>query len=169
MLFSKNLTQNLGRTSSTPFSKKSKLSISLYQTVSNFIQFVFIVFPSRRLPDVIKLKCWPLVFASYRAFSKIKERLELVFLPQFLYDFWRKIFLMLYSINWTNLITWLSLFLEILGTMCIAIICFLVYDAKNFGITLAFLSSRNEKSQDKHLNVIRTKRAIARFSTMYTL
>ena len=57
MLFSKNLTQNLGRTSSTPFSKKSKLSISLYQTVSNFIQFVFIVFPSRRLPDVIKLKC----------------------------------------------------------------------------------------------------------------
>ena len=39
------------------------------------------------------------------------------------YDFWRKIFLMLKSINWTNFIVWLPVFLEVLGNMCISFIC----------------------------------------------
>ena len=38
--------------------------------------------------------------------------------PHFVYDFSRKMFLVLYSINWANFIVWLSLVLEILGSMC---------------------------------------------------
>ena len=39
------------------------------------------------------------------------------------HDFWRKIFLLLYSINWLNFIVWLPLLCEILGNMCIIIFC----------------------------------------------
>ena len=41
----------------------------------------------------------------------------------FAYDFSTKMFLMLYSINWPNFIAWLPLLLEILGNMCIVIVC----------------------------------------------
>ena len=48
--------------------------------------------------------------------------LGLVSPPRFLYDFSR-IFLILYSINWQSFIVWLRLLLEILGNICIVIIC----------------------------------------------
>ena len=41
----------------------------------------------------------------------------------FAYDFSRKMFLILHSINWPDLIIWLSLLLEILANACIAIVC----------------------------------------------
>ena len=50
--------------------------------------------------------------------------------PHFAYDFPKKIFLMLYSINWPNLFVWLPLLLEILGNMC--------FDNKPFEINLTF-------------------------------
>ena len=45
--------------------------------------------------------------------------------PYYVYEFSRKLFLMLYSINWPklNLIVWLPLLLEILGNMRTAIVC----------------------------------------------
>ena len=43
--------------------------------------------------------------------------------PHFVYDFSRKMFLMLHSINWLNFIVLLALLLEILGNMCITIVC----------------------------------------------
>ena len=44
--------------------------------------------------------------------------------PHFLYDFSRKMFLMLYSSNWQNFIVCLALLLEILGgNMYITIVC----------------------------------------------
>ena len=52
-----------------------------------------------------------------------KRSQKLVFLPYFLHDFWRKTFLLLYSIVWPNLIVWLPLIREIMSNMCIAIIC----------------------------------------------
>ena len=61
------------------------------------------------------------------------------FLPHFAYDFSRKTFLMLYSINWPNFIAWLSLFLETLGNMCIAIVCYPGCDVMDFEINLIFL------------------------------
>ena len=45
--------------------------------------------------------------------------LRIVSPPHFVYDFSRKMFLMLYSINWPNFIVWLPL-LEIFGNTCIA-------------------------------------------------
>ena len=45
---------------------------------------------------------------------------------------------MLYSINWPNLIAWLSLLLEILVNVCIAIVCQPSYDVINFKINLVF-------------------------------
>ena len=53
----------------------------------------------------------------------IKRGLKLVSLPHFPHNFWRKIFLLLYSINWPNFIVWLSLPCEILDNMCIATVC----------------------------------------------
>ena len=56
-----------------------------------------------------------------------------------MYDFSRKTFLMLYSINWSNFIIWLPLLLEILGNKCIAIVCFPGCDVINFENNLIFL------------------------------
>ena len=49
---------------------------------------------------------------------QLRKRLWIVFL----YDFSRKMFLMLYSINWPNAIAWLPLLIEILVNMCIVIV-----------------------------------------------
>ena len=54
------------------------------------------------------------------------------------------------------------LLLEILGNMCIAIVCFPGYGVVNFEINLTFQSSRfstGPKSYDKNLNILRTKKA----------
>ena len=56
-------------------------------------------------------------------FNFSEKGLGLAFPSHFVYDFARKMFLMLYSINWPNLIVWLHLLLEILGSMCITIVC----------------------------------------------
>ena len=44
-------------------------------------------------------------------------------LPHFLHHFWRKIFILLYSINWPNFIAWFPLLCEILSSIFIVIIC----------------------------------------------
>ena len=81
----------------------------------------------------------------------MKRGLEIVSMFHFfLLDFWRKIFLTLLSINWRNFIAWLLLLLEILGSMCIANICFPGCDAINFELL---------KSLDKNVNISRTKKA----------
>ena len=59
--------------------------------------------------------------------------------PHSVYDFSKKMFLMLNSINWPNFMVWLPLRLEILGKMCIAIVCFPGCDAINFEMNLIFL------------------------------
>ena len=77
----------------------------------------------------------------YHSWSLLKTKgdLDLVTLNYFLHDYWRKIFLMLYSINWANFIVWLHLRLQILGNMCIVIISCPVCDVINFEIKLNFL------------------------------
>ena len=51
-------------------------------------------------------------FRAVLKFSFPEKGLGLVFPPHFVYDFSRIMFLMLYSINWTNFIVRLPLFLE---------------------------------------------------------
>ena len=71
-----------------------------------------------------------------KLFEKTKRSLELVSLPQFPHDFRRKIFIMLYFINWPNFIAWLPLLLAILDNMCIVIVCWPFCDVKKFEIYL---------------------------------
>ena len=52
-----------------------------------------------------------------------EKGLELVSPPHFVYDFWKKMFLVLHSISLPNFIVWLLLLLEILGNVCITIVC----------------------------------------------
>ena len=71
-----------------------------------------------------KQKC--LIKLMYNGnFHFLEEGLGLVFPLHFVYNFSRKMFLMLYSINLPDLIVWLSLFLELLSYMCIESVCFL--------------------------------------------
>ena len=115
------------------------MSLYLDQQVWNFTQLDFIVSPSWGLPKYIETKVLTIRFYPLKNFFERKKRgLEEVSLAHFLYDFWRKIFLMLYS-NWQNWIAWISLLLEILRDMCIdIIICFPVYEVLNFEINLNF-------------------------------
>ena len=68
-----------------------------------------------------------------------KRGLKLVSLPHFLHDVWSKMFLLLYSINWPNLLFWMPLLYEIIGNMCIVIVCWPGSDVINFEINLIFL------------------------------
>ena len=61
------------------------------------------------------------------------------FSTTFVSDFWRKIFLLLYSICWLSLILWLPLLLEIMSNMYIAITCCAACNFIRFEIYLSFL------------------------------
>ena len=78
----------------------------------------------KRLP-VLRYFTWKLEFVSY-TLSMI-----VVSPPNFVNDFSKKIYLMLYSINWPNLIVWLHLLLEKSTNMCIVIVCLPGYDIIN--------------------------------------
>ena len=86
------------------------------------------------------------------SFDFSENGLGIVSPPYFMYDFPRKKFLMLHSINWSHSIVWLPLFHEILSNMCIPIVCFPGCDVINIEIKLIFsLSSLNmtKKSRQK--------------------
>ena len=72
-------------------------------------------------------------------FDFLDKSLAIVSPAHFVYDFSTKMFLMLYSINKPNFIAWFPLLLEILGNMCIAIVCEPGCDVMNFDINLIFL------------------------------
>ena len=71
-------------------------------------------------------------------FNFPKKDLGLVFPSHFVYDFSRKIFFVSYSINWPNFNVWLPLLLEILGNMCIIIICKPGWTSQSWRLTLYF-------------------------------
>ena len=56
----------------------------------------------------------------------------------FLHNIWRKIVLVLYSINWPSFIAWLSSLCQILDNLCIVTIYCSVCDVINFEINLKF-------------------------------
>ena len=105
--------------------------------VKSFIQLTFIVQQVEGYQNLLELSCRPLGFTSYQVFSKIIRGLELVFLPHFSRNFWRKILLLLYSINWLNFTVWLPLIWEILGNMCFAIVCKPGCDVMNVDVNLS--------------------------------
>ena len=72
-------------------------------------------------------------------FNFPEKGLGLVSASHFVYKLSRKMFLMLYSINWPNAIVWLPLLLEILDNMCITIVCYPGCDVIKFEINFIFL------------------------------
>ena len=89
-------------------------------------------------------------------FDVLEKDMETISTPYFVYDFSRKMFLMSYFIKWTSFIGRLLLLLDMLSNMFIARSCFPGGDIINFKINLIFLIK--PKSQDKKLNILRTKR-----------
>ena len=69
-------------------------------------------------------------------FDFIEKALGVVSVPHIVYDFSRKMFLMLYPINWPNFIAWLPFLLKILLNMCIIIVCQPSCDVIDFEINL---------------------------------
>ena len=91
-----------------------------------------------------------------KLFQNIKRGLKLVSLPHFPHNFWKKkMFLLLYSINWSNSILYLFLLCEMLGNTCIAIVSKPYCDIMNFEVNLIFLMKpfflHNEKVVRKTL------------------
>ena len=140
------------------------------QQSKTFCSFFFFFYVKvKDYQNISKLRYWSLAFTTYKAFSNWKRSLALVFLPDFLHKFSRKIFLTLYFINSPNFIVWLLLLLEILGNICIVIICFPIYDVVNFENNLSFFSSdfptrpkrlglkfRNLKKENSFLREVQT-------------
>ena len=85
---------------------KTKIKLISGSIVQSFIKFVFIVCQIEGYRNILKLSCRPFPFTSYKPFLKAKRSLQLISLPHFLHDFWRKVFFLLYSINWPNFIVW---------------------------------------------------------------
>ena len=80
--------------------------------------------------------CWSRDMLNFDFLEKV---LGIDSSAHFVYGFSRKMFLMLYSVNWPNFIAWLASLLKILGNMCIAIVCFPGSDVINFEINLIIL------------------------------
>ena len=91
------------------------------------------------LSKYIETKLQTTCFYVIMLFYKIKRGLELVSLPHFVHNFWRKIFILLYSINPSSFIVWLPLLREILGDMCIVIVWKPDCDVMTFEVNLTFL------------------------------
>ena len=72
-------------------------------------------------------------------FDVLEVGLVIVPPPHILYHSSRKMFLMLYATYWPNFIVLLYLLLDILGSMCISIVCIPDCDMINFEINLLFL------------------------------
>ena len=95
-------------------------------------------------------------------FDILERDLGIVSPQYFVYDFSRKIFIVLFSINWPDFCAWLALLLEILSNMCIAIVYFPGCDDINFEINRTFLIKPffyMTKKSDKILKILRAKRA----------
>ena len=75
-----------------------------------------------------------------KLFEKIKRGLGLASLSHFLYNFWKKIFLSLYYINYPNFIACFSLFCKILSSMSNPVVCWPVFDVMNFEMNFIFLT-----------------------------
>ena len=92
-----------------------------------------------------------------------KRSLELFSLSHFLYDFWRKVFLLLFFIDWPRFIVWLPLLFEISYNIFIVIVCVPACDVINFEIYLSFFIKPfsyiiTKKVLKKNLNNLKTKR-----------
>ena len=113
-----------------------------YVWVNNvkFYTVCFQCIESWRLSKYIETNLETAYFYFRYSFSKKTKRfLKLVYLPHFLDDIWRKMFIWLYCINWLNLFLLMPVLREILWNMCFVIVCQPGFDIENFEINLIVL------------------------------
>ena len=112
-----------GESSPRPFFEKVKLTISLDQRSKDLCS-LFLLYGKLRAVEIRWNEAADHSLSPHiKLFEKIKRVLELVYLPHFGHNFWRKMFLSIYSINWPNSVVWLPFLCEIIGNICIAIVC----------------------------------------------
>ena len=111
-----------------PFLKKLRISLDPYPKVSYSLLLLYAKLKLSKYINVTPHRT--LSFTSYK---------KLVSLPHFLHDFWRNIFLLLYSVNWPSFIYWLSLPCKIFGNMGIVIVWQVDCDVINFRINFIIL------------------------------
>ena len=135
----KNHTQNVVEKLIPDLFLKNQNWAYLWINSLNFYTVCFYWMESWGLSKYIETKLQTICFHFILSFiKKQKGRLELVSLLYFPHNFWKKIFLSLYSINWPNFIFWLLLLCEILGNMLIANVCEPGCDVLNFEVDLIF-------------------------------
>ena len=123
IFFEKSYRKCCGETIPRHFYKKPKLSISLNKS-SKILHSLFLLYGKLTAIKIYwKYVADHLVLNHIKLFQKTKRTVKLVPLPHFLHDFWRQILLLLYSTNLLNFIVRLTLLREILGNMCIVIVC----------------------------------------------
>ena len=143
-----------GETSPGPFTKILKLRKSLDQQSELLCSLFLLCAQVEDYQNILKLRCWPLASSSYKAALENNKRSGTSLHASFSAWFLKKHISDATYYYVTNFIVWLIFLLEILGNMCIIIICFSVCVVINFEINLfnqsIFLA--NQKSQDKNLN-----------------
>ena len=132
----KSYTRCGGETSPRPFPEKKIEHISR-SIVSNFIQFVFIAWQVEGYRNILKLSCRPLAFTLFEAFLKYKKRSGTSHSARIIFEekyFWCYVI----SIDQISS-SGLPLLCEILGKMCVRIVCKPDCDVMNFEVNLVFL------------------------------
>ena len=110
-----------GRESSPrPFSKNQSWAYHWINSLKVYKICTYCI-PSWGLLKYIKTKLRPLTTTLYKALLKSQRKPGASLPASFLHDFWRKMFLLLCSINWPNVIVWFLLLREKLGNMCIVL------------------------------------------------
>ena len=94
---------------------ESKWSAAQFRYISIFLNLPY---NEDKLYETLDYWSWDVL-----NFNFSEKGLGLVSPPHFVYDFSRKMFLMLHYINWPSFIVWVPSLLEILGNMCITIVC----------------------------------------------
>ena len=124
------------------------------------MQFVSVLCQVEGYRTILKLSCRPLLLLHIKLFWKTKRGLKIFLLPHFLHDFRRKIFLLFYSANWSNFNVWVPLlYWAIVYCNCLLTRLWRIkfWDWSYFSNQAGFCAW--PKSQDKNLNIMRTKRA----------
>ena len=124
-------------------------------SVLNVTQFVFVVCSSKGLPKYIKTEVRSTCFNEI-LFKRTRRGVKWVSLLSFLHDFWRKLFLMVYSINWISFTTRLPCWHIRQYFYC----CYLFISLwrHNFWAVSSWFPIWL-RSQFKHLHILRTKEA----------
>ena len=104
---------------------------TILDQLSNLLYSLFLLYAKFRAIKIYWSKAADrLLLPHIKLFQKTKKRPET--------SLSASVFLLLYSVNWPNLIVWLPLLCEILDSMSIVILCFPGYDVTNFNLIFLF-------------------------------